>query len=440
MENLNAGDILEVWKERGKPETDDKTPTERPQQEEAKEEDKTHLPALYVPSLLTIETCGYFDAGYKRRYPKRPNEVKTVAIGQNRTVRIIPSTYGYPNSDDSDFLHAFYRICDEQAQRVERINHDGTKTYHYHLPQPVRVPTKKLLRYASRSFNAREKKAVRDFFERNGATSIKGELQDPKTREYGSLFFSLFSQIAAKGEKMKDGTTAETNFVWFSPYALRSYYWRLTRRVDLNFHNQLTKAISKALYPYLDTGWFAAGSKAYTKTYISLCDILSLRCEKYLSLIRKQLDPTHNELKTTGYLERWHYKQNDHKEFSITWWPGQKWFEDQKARGQTFTPTLSAPAESNQDAGDLAGARAGDTEHEALAQLLADDILAVLHDHHSRQFYLKVSRTLPEQQIRRILSEIKADILNNPSSQAKNPPALFTTRVKDLARDLGVSL
>lgn len=76
----------------------------------------------------------------------------------------------------------------------------------------------------------------------------------------------------------------------------------------------------------------------------------------------------------------------------------------------------------------------------ALAQLLVEDILAVLHDQGNRQFYLRVARILPEQDIRRILAEIKADILHNPASKVRNPAAVFTFRVKDIARDQGIVL
>jgi len=392
------------------------------------------LPVLYVNSLLTIETCGYFEASHKRRYPTKEKPSKVITIGKNHLVEFIPTQkYGYPNSDDLDFKRAFDRICDEQSRKVERVNKDGATTYHYHLQQPIRVPTKRLLRYAGRAVSARELKAVRSFLERNSATSIKGELQDPKTREYGEVFFSLFSQIAVKGEQMKDGTTAETNLVWLSPYALRCYYWRLTRKEDISFHHRLTKAISKVLYPYLDSGWFAAlaagGDILHRKSYLSLCDLLSLPRYKYLSDIRRQLDPSHDELKAQGYLDRWEYRKRENKDPLIYWSPGKKWFQDLKARGHD-TPRLGGPATKSPK----------DPLQEAKADILVEDILSTLQDEHSRHFYQKVAHKLPEHEIHRMLSEIKADIINNPASTIRNPAAVFTARAYTIAHDLGVDL
>jgi len=413
--------------------------------------EKVNLPALYVNTLLTVETCGYFGAGHKRKYPTRNEPSKTIALPQNHSVKIIPTQeYGYPNSDDLDYKRAFDRICDEAAKIVERLNPDGTFTRHGHLSQPVVVPLKKLIRYAGRGVNSREVKTARDFLTRNGVTSIKGELQDPKTREYGSVLFSLFSQVITKGEVQKDGTESETNLVWLSPYALRCYYWRLTRKEDITFHHQLTKAISKVLYPYLDTGWFATHGKRYSKSYAALCELLSLPFYKYTARVRQQLDPTHKELNALGYLDRWEYREGATKnDIVIGWYPGQKWFEDLEARGVAFSPMLEAqnstPSFPEPTPQPLPTAPPFAPEpyptKDPRVALVVEDILAVLpEDEKSRHFYMKVARTLPDYEIHRILSEIKCDILENPHNTVRNPAAIFTIKAKEVAQKRGIAL
>jgi hypothetical protein len=396
---------------------------------------ETSLQPFYVNSLLTIETCGYFEAGYKRRHPTKEQPTKILTVGDNHKIEFIPSQkYGYSNADDLDFLHAFYRICDEKAQRVERVHPDGSRSWHFHLQQPVAIPLKKLLRYASRSFNAREKKTARDFFYRNAFTGIKGELQDPKTRAYGSVAFTLFSQVALKGEKLKNNTEAETNLVWLSPYALRCYYWRLTRKEDNAFHQLLTTAIGKVLYPYLDSGFFASvtkGGKSYEKEYAALCELLSLPAYKYLARIKQQLDPAHTELQQLGYLDTWEYRKGINNTWLVIWYPGLKWFEDVRARGFTLTPKLEAPTQQKEQP----------TFEDLRSKLLAEDIQKVFpEDEKSRAFYERVARKLPEDQTRKVLADIRADILNNPATTARNPAAIFTTRIKEVAQRLGISL
>jgi len=315
----------------------------RGEAERAKKE-KQSLPTLYVSSLQTFETSGYFDGSYKRRYPTKEKPSKVVTLGDNRKIDIVPTQkYGYPNAVDLDYQRALFRIIDEQVEKVERVNEDGRKTHHGRVPQPLTATTKKFIRYAGRSAKPRERKNLNDFLHRGRATTMLGEFQDPKTRTYGQFDVALFSQVITKGEKTKDGDVAEQHRIWLSPFALRLYYWHRTRQENISFHHQLTQAYAKVLYPYLDSGWFASiskGGKAYTKAYPTLCRWLSITEHKYESDIRRQLDPGHEDLKAQGYLADWNYKRRDNGAWIIEWFPGEKWFTDLKTRRQDTTPQL----------------------------------------------------------------------------------------------------
>jgi len=316
----------------------------RGEAEERAKKEKHGLPALYVSSLQTFETSGYFDGSYKRRYPTKEKPSKIVTLHDNRKIKVIPTQeYGYPNAVDLDYQRALFRLIDEQVEKVERVNEDGAKTHHGRVPQPLPATTKKFIRYAGRSAKPRERKNLNDFLHRGRATSMLGEFQDPKTRKYGQFDVALFSQVITRGEKAKDGDVAEQHLIWLSPFALRLYYWHRTRQEDISFHYQLTQAYAKVLYPYLDSGWFASilkGGKAYTKTYPALCFWLSLAEYKTKSRIKQQLDPGHEELKTMGYLADWSYRRRPGGEWIITWYPGERWAADLKARRQNTTPQL----------------------------------------------------------------------------------------------------
>src|SRR5256885_3857764 len=224
---------------------------------------KTELPAiqpLYVSSIQTFETCGYFSGSYKRTYPTKDNSHKLVLLNDGRPIKIITNLeYGYANALDLDFKRALFRIIDEQAERVERFNPDGTKTYHYRIPQqPLRVETSRMIRLAGHKKNSRIVKDLRNFFARNQDASMEGKFEDPKTGEFVDHKVSLFAEVVTIGKKTKDGQEADRHLVWLTPYALRLYYWHRTRQEDINFHNQLTQAYAKVLYPYLDSGWYAS--------------------------------------------------------------------------------------------------------------------------------------------------------------------------------------
>src|ERR1700751_358024 len=109
--------------------------------------------AEYVPAELNLETIGFFSAGYKRRYPKEPHEAKIVNLGATRQIRIVPSTYGYPNSEDLDLYRAFLKICDEHAT-IEDDWIDGSLVRQPHLKIPICFSTRQLLRYAGYKKNA----------------------------------------------------------------------------------------------------------------------------------------------------------------------------------------------------------------------------------------------------------------------------------------------
>src|SRR5262245_61649334 len=94
------------------------------------------------------------------------------------------------------------------------------------------------------------------------ATLVEGGIYRAKTKEYKEGFIgTLFSQVIISGERMRDGTTAETNYVWLSPWFLSNYFYHYLRSIDFNFHRRLRKPIAKALYPLLETGWYASCGK-----------------------------------------------------------------------------------------------------------------------------------------------------------------------------------
>src|SRR6476661_2609246 len=96
----------------------------------------------YVPAELNLETIGFFSAGYKRRYPKEPQEAKIVNLGTMRQIRVVPSTYGYPNSEDLDLYRAFLKICDEHAV-LETEDDIGNANRKPRLKLPICFSTKK---------------------------------------------------------------------------------------------------------------------------------------------------------------------------------------------------------------------------------------------------------------------------------------------------------
>ena len=287
----------------------------------------------YVAAEQNLETIGYFSAGYKRRYPKEPNEAKVINIGPQRQIRIVPSTYGYPNSEDQDYYRGFLKVCSTNARLAER-KRERQITRHPHLELPIGFSTNQLLRYSGKGDNARNRQAVRNWIKRCTATTIEGGLYQAKTKYINQEFGGqLFSQYVLIGEKMLNGREAGMNYVWPAAWFLSNFYYHYYRRVDLAFHQRLSKPIAKGLYPLLETGWFASGGP-FTKRYADLCAHLFIQPHAQQSLVKQQLDPAHEELKHELFLEAWEYVLDSEQQWTgvIRWWPGKKWLDDQEAR------------------------------------------------------------------------------------------------------------
>jgi len=306
-----------------------------------------YFPEDYVAAEQNIETIGYFSASYKRRYPKKPNEAKEIILGSERHVRIVPSTYGYPNCEDQDFYRAFLKVCSTQAIALER-RREGATTRHPQLPVPIGFSTNRILRYAGKGDNARNREAVRNWVKRSAATTIEGGLLFAKTRHLNQEFGGqLFSQYVLVGEKMRNGRVADMNYVWPAPWFLSNFYFNYYRRVDLAFHQRLTRPIAKGLYPLLETGWFASGG-SFAKRYVDLCAHLFIQYQPHLSLVKQQLDPAHEELRREGFLESWEYISGKEVAWTgvIRWWPGKKWLSEQETRRgkkESAEPALLQP-------------------------------------------------------------------------------------------------
>lgn len=361
----------------------------------------------YVPAEVSLENLGYFTPSSKRIKNIYVKEKvlghKTGPDGEKRTIKTKISAnheLGLPITSDFDYYRAFLKICDEVAGPDGRLH------------MPIAVPTKKLIRYAGKSpESAAERKEAKKWLERMTGTLIKGGVYHAKRKDYDDGFVgTVFSQVVIKGKPMRDGTIADTNYVWLAPWFLANYFRHHVRRVDLNFHRRLRKPIAKALYPLLETGWYASGGKPYRKSYRDLCGEFLLRNRQHLSRIREQLDPAHQELAKERFLARWEYHNStDETDYIITYYPGEKFFEDQKAREERRQKAEQI-LNGRGDSAALSSDSDDDTPHEerqALRDLLVKDILAVTGDPKSRGFYEIVGRKLDSITIYRAISETK---------------------------------
>jgi len=290
----------------------------------------------YVPAEQNLETIGYFSARYARRALDEKQKSKVIVLSDSRRIEIVPSMkYGFPNAEDLDFYRAFLKICDERAQ-LEKIDLDGQSVLRPRLPSPIGFSSRELIAKAGRTKNGRGLSAVRSWIERLNSTTIHGELYNARERKLDIRIGiePLFRKYVHVGRPLPSGEIASQNFVWLADWFVENYYYLYSRPIDLKFHHRLTHSISKALYPLLDNGWFAANGHPYTKRYSDLCALLDIQVYQQLSRVQQQLDPSNDELLREKFVASYDYPVDPSGRWTGTmrWWPGPKWIYDQEQR------------------------------------------------------------------------------------------------------------
>lgn len=372
----------------------------------------------YVAAEVFLENSGYFTPSSKQ-IKRIASKTKVVGTRLAPDGAVYPITVeitanaklGLPVTIDLDYYRAFLKVCDEIVDRDGRFQ------------IPIAVPTGTLIRYAGKIDSAKERRAIRRWFERMTFTGIRGGIFLAKQKDYSEGFLgTVFSQVVFRGRALKNGKLAETNYVWPAPWFLSNYYYRHLRRIDLNFHQRLRKPIAKALYPLLETGWYASNGGPYSKSYHDLCQEFLLAEYRHLSKIQ----PSHEELRQEHFLARWQYrKAATGGEWIIVYHPGEKFFSDQQARLERralaeqltldFSPS-PPPAPSDED---------------LRYQVLLEDILTVCGDRRNRAAYHKVLKTYPVPLIEMTLSETRQAYQEGRIK--KNKGAYFMDTLKRLA-------
>ena len=376
----------------------------------------------YISAEVFLENSGFFTPSSKRVkgiYTKEKVIGEKIAPdGTRRLIKTrISANYelGLPVTSDFDYYRAFLKICDELVDRDGRFR------------LPIVIPMRRLIHHAGKVESPKERKEAQQWFERMTATLIKGGLYRAKHKDYDDGFAgTVFSQVILRGRPMKNGRTAETNYVWPSPWFLSNYFYRHLKSIDFTLHQRLRKPIAKALYPLLETGWYASSGQPYAKRYRDLCQEFLLADRRHISRVKEQLDPSHRELGRERFLARWEYrKAAGRQDYVITYWPGPKFFEDQQAREirRQLAEQLARKSE-----------KLTNPEHAALTdaeETLLEEILTTCGDPENRAAYATVIRTYPEGLLWMAVSETRQASRERRITRTKG--AYFMATVKDLA-------
>lgn len=210
----------------------------------------------------------------------------------------------------------------------------------------------------------------------------------------------------ATGEPLPFGYVRASDFIYQS---IKKGY---LKDVDFRFYFSLPTPVSRKLYRYLDKKKYLGDtfSMELFKFANKIGLLVGSAGKYYPSNVKQTLDPALSELKNKGFLKAYSYQKTaDGKNEKIVFLFSQ------------------LPAKA-----------ARPTQEDDQTTLLVEDILAVCKDEHSTAFYKKVCQLLPENIVRRAISEVKASTLQGEVKTS--PGKLFTHIIKKFARDFGIDI
>lgn len=187
----------------------------------------------------------------------------------------------------------------------------------------------------------------------------KETFYDKGKRRWVEEIFHLFDKVVFIGEELQDGTIADTNYIYLNSKYLDNINNGYVKPIDYKFYRELNSNIARRLYELLGVKFYPIFQrnidiKFIRYLYDTLCDLVPMKKQKYLSLIRQQLEDAVSELKDKGFIEKCEIKEENER-FYLYFYPGPRakeefnrfkfeiepYEEPQALRDTTQTPPLA---------------------------------------------------------------------------------------------------
>jgi Replication initiator protein A len=293
----------------------------------------TDSPAVrrdFVKVEKNLSTLGFFTPSKSRgKIEHREKTIRFKREVNGKTVEseatIFPSAkYGLPTTADLDKYLAFQKLLNDIRTREGQITN------------PIGFTSTQILNILGVKNAGNNYQEVNEWLQRMTLTGIssKGVIYLAGRKAWASDTFHVFDRVVAFGMQMPDGMIADQNYVWLSDWQIENINNNYLMPIDFETYRKLKNHIAKALVPLLQVWLYASRNEGhFEKRYQDLCNILDIRLQKHLSLIKKQLGPSLSELQNYGYLAGYEIElTSDGRDYKIVADHGPKFFRDQKAR------------------------------------------------------------------------------------------------------------
>lgn len=359
--------------------------------------------------------------------------------------------FGFPGPFDRRVHRALEQLITERGFPVEN---------------PIPFSFYELCARLDLSDSGRNLRLLREALKRIKATTVesRGAFYSKATEQRIEDVFSLYDRVIFRGERLPDGRTAESNLLFLGARYLESLNAHYVRPLDFRFYKSLKSDIAQRLYELLGVKFYylfrreadsAAEGPGIVYRYSTLCRLLPLLPQRYVSKARQVLDPAHRELRRRGYLAEvlWEEIPSEKGDWRVRYRPGPEAWAEHRRFSQEKAPSpptsrvsavdelpLGEPAtveEAEPDRGD-----SPEEVREAEAEALVAEILATTGDPHSGRFYRRLAQEALRRPrlmdlIYRCLSEVKVEAREG---EIRNRGAAFVDKLKRYCRAAGIPL
>lgn len=377
-------------------------------------------------SEVNLLAYPFFALTSKDVFTRRKTEFKTVVRRGGEKLEILwrvtsDPEYGHPGPFGKKIYRAIEQIIEEIGFPVEN---------------PIRFSIYELCKRMEITPGGSNYEKIKGALERMISTTIKskGTFFHKGTEHWIDDTFHLYERIVFKGRKLEDGSIADTNCLFLGRWYLESLNARYVKPLDFEYYKNLVTNVAQRLYELLGVKFYGIFDKnqSYIRyRYSTLCQLLPLIPQDYLSKAKTVLEPAHKELVKTEFLKeaRWEEIEHEKGDWLIYYYPG--------PRAKAEIERYRIPKESQEKKTDrkLAGPKKPKEEIKNLVSKMGKELGK---EEENRDFYQKIAQRCPQNLIHTALSDTQAEARANKIN--KDKPAFFGYWIQELAKQRGIDL
>ena len=276
-----------------------------------------------IRSEVNLLVLPFFALWSKDNKHRTETEYKTIVKRDNKKLEVSwtitsNSKYGYPGPFDRSVHKAIEQIISELPLPIQNPIQIGSI---YSLIEKMELNTKGGQIY----------RKVKEALQRITLTGIvsKGVFYDKQDEQWIEDTFHLYERVIFKGRKLPDGTIADTNYLYLNSWYLDNINARYVKPIDWKYYRSLKTPIAQRLYEILSVKFYGVitrGDRCVSYRYSTLCDLLPVTRQDYLSLAMRIIDPAHEKLKETEFIGNWKWEEtppgNSDSDWIIRYYPG----------------------------------------------------------------------------------------------------------------------